>query len=209
MTDEPKTALDIECLRRALAPRGPVPELRRGERYASVAAVLRQAEPGLQVLLIRRAHVEGDPWSGHMAFPGGRHDASDPDLLFTAVRETREEIGLDLQKGAEFLGRLELVPAIARGRRIGLTIAPFVFQVSNDPPLVLNREVVETLWAPLSQLAQGQNATVVRYELEGQALELPAWDVSGRVVWGLTYRMLGALVEDLRVPRRSADHTPG
>lgn len=145
--------------------------------------------------MIRRAEHERDPWSGHMAFPGGRFDPLDRDLLHTAVRETREEVGLDLEANASLLAPLDLVPAIARGRRVGMTIAPFVFALERDVSLAPNHEVVETLWAPLGRLVSGAHATTVRYRMDGEELELPAWDVDGRIVWGLTYRMLLALVE--------------
>lgn len=184
-------------IRSLLDPRGPAPAPKLGERYASVAVVLRDSPRGIETLLIRRAQVDGDPWAGHMAFPGGRHDPGDPDLVSTARRETMEEVGVDLDAEASYLGRLEVVPAIARGRLIGLTIAPFVFHLTGTPALSPNREVVEAVWAPLSDLALEKNATVVRYGIEGQTIELPAWDFEGRVVWGLTYRMLQALLEDL------------
>ncbi|MCA9639821.1 MAG: NUDIX domain-containing protein, partial [Myxococcales bacterium] len=74
-----------------------------GGRFAAVAAVLRPTDADTEVLLIRRAEHEGDPWSGHMAFPGGRHDPTDPDLLTTARRETLEEVGLDLSRRARLL----------------------------------------------------------------------------------------------------------
>jgi 8-oxo-dGTP pyrophosphatase MutT (NUDIX family) len=184
-------------IRGLLDQRGPAPPPKLGERYASVAVVLRDSARGIETLLIKRAQVEGDPWAGHMAFPGGRHDPGDPDLVSTARRETLEEVGLDLDADASYLGRLELVPAIARGRLVGLTIAPFVFHLTGTPALSPNREVVEVVWAPLGELVRGENATVVRYGVEGQTIELPAWDFEGRVVWGLTYRMLQALLEDL------------
>jgi 8-oxo-dGTP pyrophosphatase MutT (NUDIX family) len=184
-------------IRNLLDPRGPAPAPKLGERYASVAIVLRDSPRGIETLLIRRATVDGDPWAGHMAFPGGRREPGDPDLLFTAKRETREEVGLDLDSEASYLGRLDVVPAIAKGRLVGLSIAPFVFHLIGAPALTPNREVVEAVWAPLGELAQEQNATVVRYGVEGNTIELPAWDFEGRVVWGLTYRMLQALLEDL------------
>jgi len=147
------------------------------------------------VLLIRRAEHEHDPWSGHMAFPGGRFDPGDHDLLHTAIRETREEVGLDLSENATLLGPLEPLPAIARGRRIGITIAPFVFALERHVELSPNHEVEETLWANLGRLASGDIASIVRYRLDEEVLELPAWDVDGRIVWGLTYRMLQTLLD--------------
>jgi len=186
--------IDLARVRKALAGRGPATGTRSAdERSAAVAAVLRSRPEGAEVLLIRRAAREGDPWSGHMAFPGGREDEADPDLYHTAVRETHEEVGLDLQRYGSLLGRLDDIPAIARGQRVGMNIAPFVFELIEERPLVTNEEVEETIWAPLSPLARGDTTTTVDYVLEGRHLALPAFDVRGRIVWGLTYRMLESL----------------
>ncbi|MGH7644285.1 MAG: NUDIX hydrolase, partial [Gemmatimonadales bacterium] len=73
---------------------------------AAVALALLEGSTGLELLLIKRAEREGDPWSGQIALPGGRRDPQDPDLLATALRETLEETGLDLA-GAERLGTLD------------------------------------------------------------------------------------------------------
>jgi 8-oxo-dGTP pyrophosphatase MutT (NUDIX family) len=188
---------DLELIRRALRPTEP---LRPGNdgKFAAVAAVLRPGADGAEVLLIRRAEHERDPWSGHMAFPGGRFDPEDSDLLQTALRETREEVGLDLSTRATLLGPLDVLPAIARGRRVGMTIAPYVFALERESSLSPNHEVVETLWAPLSWLTKSEHAATVNYQMDGQTLELPAWNVRGRIVWGLTYRMLQALLERVR-----------
>jgi 8-oxo-dGTP pyrophosphatase MutT (NUDIX family) len=190
--------IDVESVRRALRGAKEQPlALAPDERYAAVAAVLRDAPEGAEVLLIRRAESEGDPWSGHMALPGGRRDPEDPDLLSTARRETREEVGLDLCRHASLLGALDPLPAIARGRRVGMTIAPFVFALGLDVELTPNAEVFETLWAPLGDLRAGTGATTIHWTHDGEDLVLPAWDVRGRLVWGLTYRMLQALLERL------------
>ncbi len=132
-----------------------------------------------------------------MAFPGGRHDSGDEDLLTTALRETLEEVGLDLGAHGTLVGRLEDTPAIARGKRLGLTIAPFVFELRASVPLQPNHEVEETIWVPLTPLTTSEYDSTKHYRYEGQDLELPAWDVQGRIVWGLTHRMLSALLEQL------------
>jgi len=167
-----------------------------GDRFAAVAAILREHSGTTEVLLLRRAEHESDPWSGHMAFPGGRRDPSDPDLLFTVVRETQEEIGLRLTPETELIGRLDDLPAVVRGRRVGLVIAPFVFAVTGDPTLQPNPgEVDEVLWTPLAPLLAGDHDTTFAWEFEGRKIELPGYDVEGRIVWGLTHRMLGALFD--------------
>ncbi len=175
-----------------------------GERRAAVAAVLRDQGAGTEVLLIRRASREGDPWSGHMALPGGRQQGEDRDLLHTAIRETQEEVGLDLSLAAELVGRLDDLPAMARGRPAGLIIAPFVFELYGTPALTTNAEVEEALWAPLTPLAKGALDSTLPYELDGRKLTLPAWDVDGRIVWGLTHRILSTLFEVVRTPSPSS-----
>lgn len=168
------------------------------ERQAAVAIVLRLApEPG--VLLIRRSEDDHDPWSGHMAFPGGRREPEDQSLLETAVRETREEVGIDLSASADLAGQLDEVEAIARGRPVGLVIVPFVFLLRDEAVQAsLSDEVDEALWAALEPLAKGQADTRRPYSFEGQTLELPGYRVGEHVVWGLTYRMLSMLFDVIR-----------
>lgn len=166
---------------------------------AAVALVLREQQLGPEILLIRRAERAGDPWSGHMAFPGGREDPTDPSLFATAVRETREELALDLEAHGRLLGALSVLPAIARGRSTGMVIAPFVFELTEETRFAYKLdEVQEALWVPLEPMMRGALKTTIPYELSGQSLRLPAHDVQGRVVWGLTYRMLDDLFALLR-----------
>jgi 8-oxo-dGTP pyrophosphatase MutT (NUDIX family) len=136
-----------------------------------------------------------------MAFPGGQRDPGDSDLLATAIRETHEEIGLNMAESAKLLGVLDSVQAVAGGRRIGMRVMPFVFELVEEPPLRLNEEVAEVIWAPLAPLARGELSTTMPYRYQGTDLELPAWQVEGRIVWGLTYRMLETLLT-LTVPRK-------
>ena len=166
---------------------------------AAVAIVVREGTDGPQVLLIRRADHPGDAWSGHMAFPGGREDPQDENLLATAIRETLEEVGLDLAQAGRLLGQLAPLPAIARGRPVGMTIVPFVFELVAGADLLYSEEVVEAVWVPLDPLLQGQLRTTFAVDRDGgERVDLPAHDVGGRIVWGLTYRMLDSLFELLR-----------
>jgi 8-oxo-dGTP pyrophosphatase MutT (NUDIX family) len=166
---------------------------------AAVAIVLRDVEDGPQVLLIRRAEHVGDPWSGHMAFPGGREDPEDESLLATAIRETREELALDLGTSGRLLGRLSDLPAVARGRRVGITITPFVFELTSAVVLAYRtEEVAEAIWVPLDPLMHGRLRTTFAHDRDGERTLSPAHDVDGRIVWGLTYRMLESLFALLR-----------
>ena len=166
------------------------------ERRAAVAAVLRpSARPdseGPELLLIRRAERSGDPWSGHMALPGGHADATDADLLATALRETREEVGLDLT-AHELLGALDEHAAHAQGRFTGLVIAPYVFALRGEVEPRINHEVAELLWAPLSPMARGELDAVKELRRDGQLVRLPGFQVGEHVVWGLTHRVLQSL----------------
>ena len=168
---------------------------------AAVAAVLRRGVDDAELLFIRRADREGDPWSGHMAFPGGRRDPRDRSLLETALRETREEVGLDLSKAGSVVVRLPDVQAYARGRPANLLVASFVFAIEGTHALAPNEEVAEALWVPLGPIVRGDGAKPFDYRHEGITYKLPSLDMGGRIVWGLTYRMLEALTEKLhRVP---------
>jgi 8-oxo-dGTP pyrophosphatase MutT (NUDIX family) len=164
-----------------------------GGFVAAVALVLRgewTGRPGPECLLIRRASSHGDPWSGHMALPGGKREAADASLLETAIRETREETGIALDRSARMLGRLTAVrPQSAE--LPPLSIFPFVFalQVSVE---VLPRpdEVAEALWTPIASLSEPSNRAVHTLQLGGALREFPAIDLEGRTVWGLTHRIL-------------------
>lgn len=185
----------LEDVRRALAAAAPARLPEALPRRSAVALVLREAGPGLDALLIRRAERAGDPWSGQMAFPGGR---AEPDevLLATAVRETAEEVGLDLTRGAALLGGLDEIQAVGRGRAMGLSIQPFVFGLEVDPgPLRLSGEVASVHWLPVRALLDPANLAPFPYEHEGVVLDLPSQRVGDLVIWGLTFRMLQAFRE--------------
>lgn len=162
---------------------------------AAVAVILRPGRDyaSAEILLVRRADHPTDPWSGHMALPGGRFDDGDADLEQTAIRETREEVGIDLAKHGTRLARLPDHPAIIRTRRVGLVIAPFVFALSGTPTVTTNVEIAEALWTPVGPLARSEGLSTFPYEHEGAIMDLPYLDVGGRRVWGLTLQMLQQL----------------
>jgi 8-oxo-dGTP pyrophosphatase MutT (NUDIX family) len=165
-------------------------------RAAAVAAVLREAPGGVEVLLIRRAEHERDPWSGHMALPGGHQDAGDADLVATALRETHEEVGLTLDRDSEWIGALPRARVLS-GRRPEFEILPLVFAVARHVvPRPNPREVKAVVWAKIDDLLLPAAHTSILYPsvaaAEGQLL--PAFDVQGHVVWGLTYRILSDLL---------------
>ena len=191
----------LEEVRRALAQRPAVRLPERLPRQAAVSVVLREPGSGLEVLFIRRAEREGDLWSGHVAFPGGRVEPGEG-IEEAAVRETVEEVGLDLHASAERLGALDEIPAIGRGRAVGLSIQPWVFALrSVHGPLRFSAEVASARWVRLADLLDPVRQAPYPYVHEGQKLILPSLCVDGLVIWGLTYRMVEMLAELLREAR--------
>ncbi|MCK5378791.1 MAG: CoA pyrophosphatase, partial [Acidobacteria bacterium] len=160
----PYTLLDLDGLRRRLAHF----DSRRleGDRRAAVAVIFRPGAEGAEVLLIHRAEHPRDPWSGHVAFPGGRMDPEDESALAAAVRETVEEIGLDLSTEAVHLGRFSDLQAVAKGRRLGLVIEPFAFELAGSETLVINHEVQEAFWLPLSFLTDWSHRSSLEYTID-------------------------------------------
>jgi 8-oxo-dGTP pyrophosphatase MutT (NUDIX family) len=186
---------------RGLAPRllgyaGPEddPEIPEGSFPASVAVILRPAERTHEILLIRRGESARDPWSGHMAFPGGRREAADLSLLDTARRETLEETGIVLTARGDVLGRLPIVTPLSK-RLPPLAIVPFVFGVPAETPArAATVEVADTHWVPIGHFLDPASRTFHHYDAGETVLTFPAFAVGGRTVWGLTHRILEELL---------------
>jgi 8-oxo-dGTP pyrophosphatase MutT (NUDIX family) len=163
-------------------------------KWAAVA-VIAAPDPDA-ILLIRRSERTGDPWSGHIALPGGRHDPADRDLLETAVRETREEVGVQL--GREHL-IASLEPVIPRTRTLPpIAIRPFVFLLPSRPSLSLNSEVAAAAWVEVEHLLRPASHGQVELEIAGDIRVVDAYKIDHGVVWGITERILTALLQDLR-----------
>lgn len=183
-------AARLRAYRAPAAPEGEALPARR----SAVAAVLRGAAALPEVLLMTRAEHDADPWSGQVSMPGGRRDPGDADLLATAIRETREEVGVDLAAEGELLCRLAPVGARARGRVIDMDVTPFVFRVGEVSPAP-GPEARELFWLPLARAVSGELDSEYRYERGGLVHRMPCWRYEERVVWGLTYGMLRGLIE--------------
>jgi 8-oxo-dGTP pyrophosphatase MutT (NUDIX family) len=182
-------------LRDRLAVHRPLVDERGDPLIWAAVAVILAPDPD-SVLLIRRADRAGDPWSGHMALPGGRQDPAEPDLLTTALRETAEEVGLELRK-EQLIGSLDdVVPRTPSLPPIA--VRPFVFALEQRPDLFLNLEVAAARWVPLDLLLHADTYHSIELEIRGESRQLPAFRLDEAVVWGMTERILSGLLEQLR-----------
>lgn len=153
--------------------------------------MLREGNLGVEFLAIQRAERPGDPWSGHMALPGGRRDPSDHDSFATAARETREEVGIDLAADATWIGCLDELQAVGRGKVLPLIITPIACEIDRPVDMTLNpTEVQSAVWIPLAALRRPEMQGHFTYELEGLSMRHPAFVYDGYTIWGLTYRIL-------------------
>ena len=153
------------------------------EAEAAVTVILRPSQGGVEILLVRRAQNPRDPWSGDIAFPGGRRRGGEP-LMETAIREALEEIGVDLHR-CRVLGTLEIASSF---RAPGLRVLPFVYLCEENLTVRLGEELSEYFWVPLDELEGSRGRAVVG------GVEVPAFILDRGVVWGLTYRMLEDLL---------------
>ena len=179
----------IDRLSVVASPAEPLPSKR-----AAVAISLRLGVSGPEMLMIQRAVREGDPWSGHMGFPGGRKDASDATDVACAKRETLEEIGFDLDTYGELICQLSDVNTGWRADRPEMLVAPFIFKVDSTPDFELNHEVDDTLWVPLSFLLDDANRSRHQWDWRGDVLESDAFSYDGRLIWGLSLLMIDELL---------------
>ena len=152
---------------------------------AAVALLLRERKRGLEIFVIKRAEKGGDPWSGHMALPGGREEPGDTDAYDTARRETLEEVGIDISEG-RLLGHLDDIGPRRTGGR--LVVSTVVVALNAEAGRLDEREVEEAMWVPVGELV---DAPVEIPDFPG---EWPAYTYKDRyVIWGLTHRILGQL----------------
>jgi 8-oxo-dGTP pyrophosphatase MutT (NUDIX family) len=176
---------------RPAAPEGPV-------REAAVALVLRRAiaDDALELLFIKRAEYEGDPWSGHVAFPGGRHERGDPSLEHTARRETLEELAVDLGADGRLLGVLDdlhprtpvLPPILVR---------PYVYALQREVVLRPSDEVAVAFWVPVADLLRPGAKVSSTVRARGRELLVPSFLHGGHVIWGMTERIVKTFLDHL------------
>lgn len=173
------------------------PKKMPGRRYlirAAVALILRPTEKGTTVLMMRRADREGDPWSGHMAFPGGKKDRKDSNTFIAALRETAEETGIKELECLQTIGRLSDILTRPHSGRRPMVVTPFVFALQADVEFDPNHEVAELLWIPLDYLANRAHREKMQWRNSGTETTLPCYFYQQQRIWGLSLTMLDELV---------------
>ena len=169
-------------------------------RRAAILVLLRARPDGEpEILLIKRAEFEGDPWSGHIACPGGRMERGDRNLAETAVRETREETGIDVDRDGRLLGHLDdlsprsaLLPAIV--------IRPYVALVKAGVTVVPSSEVASAFWVAISELSAHGAWGVSLVRARGEERRVSVFQHGEHTVWGLTERVLRQLLVYIDAP---------
>ena len=164
---------------------------------AAVALILREAHDDVELLFIERAWRDDDPWSGQIAFPGGHFDQLDASLEDTAVRETREEVGLELHRDGFVIGALDevrpriqvLPPVIVR---------PYVATIAARAVLGASAEVAGYFWAPLDAILDPAASRETEITVRQMKTTRPAIHYEGHVIWGMTAHILRRFEEIIR-----------
>ena len=179
----------LERLRKFLLPLELAEAELKAKPAAAVMVILRDGPRGLEVLLGERTKREGDPWSGQIGLPGGRHRDEDPTMLATAFRETKEEVGIDLEGRAEILGHM---PPRAPGNKPEVLVVPYVALATEPLEATPGPEMASVFWVPLEALPATHGTATVSTIL-GE-LRVPAFTYEARLIRGFTYRILEELL---------------
>lgn len=148
---------------------------------AAVALLLKPVDQSFELFFVKRAENLADPWSGQMAFPGGKRDPEDQNLKRTVVRETLEETSINLLDRSRFLG---VMKPLRSTRRPEMRILPFLILLEHEPTIKLNEELEWFVWISPEELLQHKGTAKFGFG------EIPAYVFGEKVIWGLTYRIL-------------------
>lgn len=186
-----------ETLKKNFASRSTKELAEKFQRKACVAILLQgDSTESLEVAFIRRAEIPLDRWSGQIGFPGGHHEPEDETELMTAIRETREEIGIHLSE-QDLLGQLDDIQARRQGEMLDFFIRPFAFWLPEKPQAHPSpAEVADFFWFKVSDLKNPKFTTHIEFNRDNINVKLPAIALKeGPPLWGLTYFMTMSLLE--------------
>jgi 8-oxo-dGTP pyrophosphatase MutT (NUDIX family) len=163
-------------------------------KQAAVMLLLRDVAASAEILIIKRAEHPLDPWSGHLALPGGRADQTDENLIATAVRETFEEVGISLNAEQSVIGQLETF-APGHPQLPVIEITPLIAIAPETVSLTLSDEVAAAFWLPLQELQQSGLSETYRLERDGFTLKRPAYPSPQGPIWGITEHILTSFLK--------------
>jgi 8-oxo-dGTP pyrophosphatase MutT (NUDIX family) len=195
--------MDLDHLKRCITAetRSSVPS-ETGILRAAVVLLFRTSTDGtLDLLMIRRSDHPGDPWSGHMAFPGGRIEPGDDSDLDGALREVREELSLTLSPG-DLLGELEPMRVPPRVLSAPMWVRAFVFHAEDLPEPSPNSEVQAVHWFSFSRFLSRESRGEFPYKHHGYDVMLPEVELNGCHIWGMSLRLIDDLMERIECPWR-------
>jgi len=171
---------------------------------AAVAICLRERNDELEILLMRRAFDENDPWSGQICLPGGRHEVSDESSRVTAERETQEEVGIQLNE-SHFISRCNdsYAPIISNNKQVHISV--YAYLIEKQIRTNINYEVAGCSWTPVSALADSLNYREFSHPqqadktMQGIAIGTIPQEPEP-ILWGLTLRILTEFFSKLNLP---------
>lgn len=165
---------------------------------ASVSVILDEhPDLGTALLMIQRAHFPGDLWSGHMAFPGGKHEVEDAHITETALRESYEELGISADS-VQRIGRLSDI--LARPYRLQqkpMVVSPLLFEAKQKLNPSPNEEVADVLWVPLAHFLDKKNRQTMRWKHGGDEMTVPCHYYQDKKIWGISLIMIDEITQQL------------
>ena len=192
------------ALERSVSHDGPLAD---APRHASVCVLVADTTPTPHICFIRRAKWDNDPWSEHIAFPGGSR-MEEETAAQTVRREVEEEVGIAIAEEAELLPLPRLRIRLA-GRERLLLLDSFVCHLTGPlPPLQCGPEVASAFWTPVSELWDAQNLDHLMLDDQGDVLVYPAVRIPQGMVFGITLRVLTLLSDQLGIPLRYLEEIP-
>jgi 8-oxo-dGTP pyrophosphatase MutT (NUDIX family) len=170
-----------------------MPENENTKNSAVLILIYPHLDKLYSVLIVRPEYT--GTHSGQVSLPGGKFEDSDADLIQTALRETREEIGVD-EKHVEVLGqlsRLYIPPS-------NFVVYPVAGYTNKRPAFVPDpTEVSKIIEFPLSLLLQVETIKTKEFSIRNDfAFTAPYFDILGHVVWGATAMILSEFVEIIK-----------
>ena len=200
MIDPLNQSISLADIRNLLRESKPVLVKTTDRREAAVSLLLSEDIQGTELLLIERAHRDSDPWSGQMAFPGGRRELQDETVLDTAIRETAEEIGVHLDI-EDRISRIDDLVAPRLSHAHGLIISCHVFEARRPIHFEPNEEVHDLVWIPIVYLLRPDSHTSDYRppDYDGVFSGFRVGDEDNRIIWGLTYRIICSFFRTLNL----------